>query len=125
MSQRFASQLLLVVNGLPILHVKKVSPKTTFKRETVQGITPDDEAIGWTDGPRDHALDVQVYVPTTGDIPWGELTDATIALQEKKGFKPSVLYTGCFVTEEGDEFSDEGGAMVKSLSMKALRKVSL
>lgn len=125
MARRFSGQLLLVVNGLPILHVKQISEKSMYKRELVQGISIDDAPQGYVDGPEQHTLDIQVYVPVEGDIAWGAITDGVIAAVEKGGGSPRDLYTGVFVTEVGSESSDAGGPMIRSISAQAVRKVSL
>lgn len=117
------AQIILVINGLPYVHLKSLKEKEATNREAVIGMSPTGKPIGWTEGPREYDLDVDAYVPKAGDLPWAEITNAVISVIPRDGGIPYV-YTGVFVKEVSTSYQEKGQA-VRSLTLGALDRIGL
>lgn len=114
-----AGQLLLVVTGLPYIHVKSVNKTLRTNRERVTGMSPTGTPIGFVEGTKEVSLTVEAYIPRTGDIPWETITAGIITTANRDGGSPSVLYTGCYVTQVGERYNEKGAA-IRTIEMDAL-----
>lgn len=121
---KLTGQVVLVVNGLPIIHLKSVDGDTVTNRELVVGMSPTGQAVGFVDGTKEHSLSLECYVPKTGDVPWEDITGATIGIAPRDGGTPMTLYTGVFVEKVGVSYQEKGAAMRK-IEAKALFKVEI
>lgn len=121
MAAAFAGQILLTVQGLPILHCKSVRRRTRTGKKLVKGMSPTGTAIGHTGGTKEHELDLEVYIPKVGDIPWEDLEQAVLAYVPRDGGTPTT-YIGGFTTEVGDTYNEDDSAM-RSISMAFTAKL--
>lgn len=123
MAALFEKRIVLTVNGLPVIHCKSARPRTRTGKELVLGMSPDGAPIGNTDGSAQHTVDLTVYIPKVGDIPWELLEEAVLTIVSATGGVPTV-YSGGFVTEVGASYSEDAVA-TKDITMMFTRKVGI
>lgn len=125
MAASFVGQILLIINGLPVIHVKSLDADTDTGRELVMGMNPLGGALGHSNGSAEYSLNVEVYVPRlVPDIPWENIDGAVIMIAPKDGGVPVKLYTGVFTTRVGFS-SNEKGAATQRIDMKARNKIEI
>ncbi len=123
MAALFTKRVVLTVLGLPIIHCKSARPRTRTGKQLVKGMSPDGAPIGNTDGSSEHTVDLTVYIPKVGDIPWETLEEATLTIVSATGGTPT-LYTGGFVTELGESYSEDDVA-TRDITMMFTRKIGI
>lgn len=121
MAALFVGQILLTVLGLPIIHCKSARPRQRTGKQQIKGMSPTGLPIGHTGGTSTIELDLEVYIPRTGDIPWALLEDAVVMIVPRDGGVPET-YIGGFVTEVGEQYSEDDAA-TRSISMAFSAKV--
>ncbi len=124
MSGSHVSQIILIVNGLPIVHLRSYDYRVRTNRELVVGQTPSGTPAGFSDGTAEYSLDLEVYIPKTGDLDWDSISGAVIASMPRGGGAHAPLFQGVFVTEVGASFKEKGSA-IRRISAMALKKVGL
>lgn len=121
MAAAFVGQILLTVQGLPVLHCKSARPRTRTGKKLVKGMSPTGTAIGHTGGTMEYELDLELYIPRTGDIPWERIEGAVLMYVPRDGGTPTT-YMGGFVTEVGETFNEDDSA-TRSVSMAFTAKL--
>lgn len=111
MAATHVGQIILVANGLPILHVKRIRTRTRTGKEQVKGMSPTGKPIGHTGGTKTYTISATVYIPRTGDIAWENLDGAVIGITDREGGAHNALFTGCTTTEVGESYEEEGAAV--------------
>jgi len=124
MSGSHVSQIILVVNGLPIIHLKSYDYKVRTNKELVVGMSPTGEPAGTSDGTKEYDLDLEVYIPKTGDLQWENISGAVIGSMPRGGGVHAPLFTGVFVKDVGTSFKEKGSA-VRRISCGALKKIGV
>lgn len=127
MSGLFVSRVILAVNGLPIIHAKRVSVDTEAARKLVVGMNPLGTPIGHTDAPIKVSGRLQVYIPKTGDIPWiniGGLLPPGVLTVNQVGVAPNFTVIGLFVTKVGESYEEESEAM-RTVEFQGLLKLGV
>lgn len=124
MASLFTGQVVLVVDGLPIIHCKSVDYRVRTNRELVVGMTPDGNPAGNADGTREFEIELEVYVPKAGDIDWESINGAMIGSAPRDGGKPSVMFTGFYTTEVSQTYQEKGAA-IRKISGAATRKLEI
>ena len=123
MASRFVGQIVLTHNGLPQVHVKSVDWSAKTNREPVKGMNPTGTALGYINGTYEYELNVEVYIPSAGDLPWETLTDGVLTITPRDGGF-STLFEGCFVMEVSATYQ-ENGAATRKIKMGAINKVEI
>lgn len=121
MAALYTKRIVLTVQGLPIIHCRSARPRTRTGKQLVKGMSPDGAPIGNTDGSAEHTIDLTVYIPKVGDIPWAQLEEAVLTITPASGGVPSV-YSGGFVTEVGESYSEDDVA-TRDITMMFTRKL--
>lgn len=124
MASAFTGQLVLVLNGLPIIHLKSIDWECETNREPVVGMNPIGTALGSVDGTKEYSLSLEVYCPKTGDIAWEDINGAIIGAVPRDGGSPNTLFTGFYVQKVGAQFAEKGAA-VRKIEGRALTKMEL
>lgn len=119
MANKLMGQAILVVNGLPVVNVKSISTTTRIAREVVKGMRPDGRPVGMVDGPEEYSIELELYVPASGPLPWKSITNGVLYLVGRDGVGSRELANGVFVTEVGLSVS-ESGAATQKVSAQAL-----
>lgn len=120
MSGKYAGRGLLAVNGLPIIHCASIDYDTNTNRELAVGTSPTGEAIGFVDGVKEYSLNIEVYIPKTGDVDWQGITNGVVTVVAAEGDGlPAKTFTGFFVQTVGNRFSEKGAAK-RRITGKAL-----
>ena len=119
MSQTYTGQVVLILNGVPYVSVRSFRHQTTTNRELVVGMTPSGTPAGKTDGTKEISLDIEVYIPKTGEPVWDDITDGILATIPRDGGNPVPLFTGCF-TKSVDTTYNEKGPATRRISMGAI-----
>jgi len=125
MSGVFVSRVILAVNGLPVVHAKRVSVDEEAARKLVIGMNPLGTPIGHTDAPIKVSGRLQVYIPKTGDVPWiqiGGLLPSGVITVNQVGVAPNYTIVGVFVTKVGDTYEEESQAM-RTIEFQGLLRV--
>lgn len=115
MAATHVGQILLTVQGLPVVHCKSARPRVRTGKTQIKGMSPTGLPIGHTGGTATFELDLEVYIPRIGDIPWEHLEQAVVLIVPRDGGVPST-YFGGFVTEVGEQYSEDDAA-TRSISM--------
>ncbi len=115
------SQIVLTVTGLPVIHVRKYDYTVNTGRELAQGMSPTGTPIGHSNGTKTYELEVECYVPITGDINWEDLENAILAAKDRDGVAFLPVFSGCFTKRVGTSFTEQGHA-IRRITMGATRK---
>lgn len=124
MAGTLVSNIVLAVNGLPIIHLRSLDFKVNTNRELAMGLTPSGEPLGTSDGTKEYELDLEVYIPVTGDISWEDITNAVLAVTPRDGGVLVPIFIGVFVKTVGVSFKEKGAA-TKRISCGALKKIGV
>ena len=119
----FAGQIILSVNGLPVIHLKSLDWTVQTNRETVVGMSPTGRAAGVVGGTHEYTLSADVYIPRTGDIPWESIEGAVITGMPRDG-GAGFMFTGVATTKVGASFQEKGAA-VRKIEFVALTKLEV
>lgn len=122
---KYTGQIILTVNGLPVLHVKSLDYRISTNRELVVGMSPTGMPLGHTGGSKEYSLTLEVYLPASGElVDWENLTEGVILATPRDGGAMAPIWTGCFTTEVGAQFSEKGAA-VRRIEMMATGRVGM
>lgn len=127
MSGLFVSSVILAVNGLPIVHCKRITFDEESNRKLVIGMSPTGTPIGHTDAPTKISGRLQVYIPKTGDIPWsriGGLLPPAVITVNQVGVAPNFTIIGVFVKKVSSSFEEESEAM-RTIEFEGLLKTGV
>lgn len=124
MAGTLVSNIVLAVDGLPIVHLRSLDYKTNTNRELSMGLTPSGEPLGFSEGTKEYELDLEVYVPVIGDLQWENISGAVIAIKPRDGGVLVPVFIGVFVKSVGTSFKEKGSA-VRRISCGALKKVGV
>ena len=121
MARTTVSQIVLSVMGLPVLHVRSWDYTVNTGRELAQGMSPTGEPLGHSNGTKTYELEVELYIPVTGDIAWEDIENAVISSRDRDGVAFLPVFSGVFTKRVGSSFKEKGHA-VRRISMGATKK---
>lgn len=127
MAGLFVSNVILAVNGLPVIHCKRINVKEDAARKLIIGMSPTGTPIGHSDAPIKISGRLDLYIPKTGDQPWiqiGGLLPAGVITVTQVGVAPNYTIVGVFVTSVGDTYEEENNAM-RTIEFEGLLKVGV
>ena len=124
MAGQVVGQIILIVDGLPVIHLKSLDYTVNTNRELAVGMSPTGTPIGHSEGTKEYELEIEVYVPSTGDLQWEDISNGIIGLMPRDGGVLAPLFTGCFTTKVGTSFQEKGSS-IRKISMGATLKVGL
>lgn len=124
MAGTLVSNIVMAVNGLPIVHLRSLDYKVNTGRELAQGMTPSGDPLGFSDGTKTYELDLEVYIPVTGDLQWEDISGAVIAVKPRDGGVLVPIFIGVFVKNVSTTFKEQGSAL-RRISCGALKKIGV
>lgn len=111
MASQFKGQAVLFLNGQLITHVRRIEDEVSTGRQQIKGMSPDGNPIGWVDGTKSVTLNLDLFIPRSGEIDWANITDAVIYSVPRDGGTGARLFEGVVVENVGVTFEEEGAAM--------------
>lgn len=117
----FVGAASLEVDGKEI-EVSKISVKAGTGRRPVKTMNRDMRLKGFSRGIKTYELSVTAVIPLTGTpVDWENIEGAKLTVQPVGGGQ-RYSYLDCFATEVGEQYQDEGEAVI-DIQLTALRKV--
>lgn len=124
MAGTHVGQIILAVNGLPNVNIKSFDYRVLTNKEEVMGMSPTGESIGHTGGTKTYELNVEAYVPRTGDIAWADIDGGVLFAVPRDGGAIAPLFVGVFCKEVGVSFNEKGAA-IRKITLGAASQVGV
>lgn len=112
--------IVLTVNGVEY-DCASVSPKFVTGKKPVPTMNRKGKTQKKTKTTSSITLSLEVVIPETGDIDWGNIDDGRVTVESLDGGHRTT-YTGCGATDVSESYKLDGEAM-RTIEMFALDKI--
>lgn len=121
MAEEFVGAVVLEWDGKEI-ECRSVSTSCDTGKRIVKTMNRKARAKGHAQGVVTYELEVEVAIPSSGDLDWEKMEDAKLTIFPVDDESRRTSYTGCAVTAYSEKYVVDDAA-VRTLSIVALDKV--